>query len=1087
MAASSGQLKFKWILIACLCMTEKGILGSSLYDTGSQTLKASVKKKARIDLPDGKAFSFYGGSYSSIWLTTDGFLSFDERAEYGNFNFSTGDVTPSYDYPFIAPFYHSGEALDSHTGGGTIFYRTLNTSHDSAELSMFGTNISNAVVGVQNFQPVGGIIVTWQNVADAIDIGLGCGTSPQPQCKTSTFQAAILTDENSSTFVIFNYGHMDIAIRKFYQSGFNAGYGGEWTTAIPQSELNRAQNLKGSDVTGRYYFRVGSDRIVRGGCRDISLQNDGVSLEMSPNFGGMFGGQTIEMSGSCLGLNENITCAFGNPPVISSGIFINSMKIKCSVPRLLVRGRVVVSMRHGNGRVYTGIITIVGSGRMRDTLQSIEIPGAGWNTTDASKLTMSWNSSLLSPQRNDLVTIKLIGYRETGTKAEWVDLAVLGSGPNVLNNGVYTFNTRDHRCSGDLCKVETGLVEVRLVDPSRARSHLFLVSRELPLGWFVNDDMVQRYGSQWPHDKCMSWYNNDRMDMSWLQSLPYCPCNLGQALVDFGRFQTDPGCDMFSGSRCTYHIGAVHCVRAVQPTVEGSGNQCCYGPDGALRYAADTFQGSTPDKSHAWGSFPYGRADLVPSMSHWVKDVVTFYYCCLWTNYADCDYYMDQRATRDCSGYTPPRAAAIFGQGHVETLDHRHYRVFGAGDFKLLESPYANITIQGRFSRNYMDILRQKTYTTLNSSVVLTSVGIEVGHERVEIKLDRNNPRRLLNVLVNNTFQFFDSEPVYMQQFSQVTIVNSPDKPGNVNSNFTVILKNGMGVQVVASSGLINAFVMVPYTMKGLVRGLLGTWNDNGTDDFTSRDTNQVVPMTNNPTFYNQFTYSWRVNNTEDSILPHYVSPVTPSDLRDSFPSTSSTIRRLCNGQESCEFDYQQLRLTTQAEKTKMAAEWVGEMQLLLTPVRSCGLLNVPRSTKSNYNYSLGSTVTVTGCRTGELQGESSYTCEATSNLSQAWSPSVSAVCTNVPLDEADVGMIVGIVLAIVAILLVAVIIAIIFRRRTRKDKSPSVPEDGGNYSTDKSNPISSGQYDARYSEVKLRDDDGATREKRAKDKDFDM
>ncbi|XP_021348303.1 sushi domain-containing protein 2-like isoform X1 [Mizuhopecten yessoensis] len=1091
MAASSGQLEFKWIFLGCLLMFGKGALGSSFYDKGLVSLDSTTHMQQRIDLPHGKALAFYGGTYSSIWLTTDGFLSFDERASYGNVNFSTGDVAPSLDYPIIAPFYHDGEALDVHSGAGSIYYRTLNTSHDGPELNMFGTNISNAVVGIQNFQPIGGIIVTWENVAAAVDITNGCGGSgsgSQP-CKTSSFQVAILADEIGFTFAIFNYGRMDIDIRRFYQSGFNAGYGGGWTTAVPQSELNRAQSLKGSDVQGRYYFRICADRIIRGGCRDRSLQPANVHLEMSPNFGGMFGGQTIEMSGSCILPNENITCSFGNSQVTSYGIYINSMKTKCSVPRLLERGRVKVSLRHGNGREYSGIITIVAPGRMKDTLQSIDTPGSGWNTTDAGKLTLTWDSRLLSTQRNDLVTIKLIGYREIGDTAEWVELQVLGAGPNVMNNGVYTFNTRDHRCSGDLCNFETGLVEVRLADTSRAASHLFLVSRELPLGWYVNNDMIQRYGSHWPHDKCVLWYNKDRQDMAWLQSLPYCPCNLGQALVDIGRFQTDPGCDMFSGSVCTYHIGAVHCVRSVKPTPLGSGNQCCYGPDGALRYAADSFQGSTPDRSHAWGAFPYGRTDLVPSMSHWVKDVVTFYYCCLWTEYADCDYYMDQRATRDCSGYSPPRAATIYGQGHVETLDKNQYRVYGAGDFKLLEVVPMDITMQGRFSRDYLAKSTRGKSTTLNSSVILSSIGIEVGQERVEIKLDRNSPQRMLNVLVNNTFQFFNSEPEYMQQFSQVTIVNSPSKAGNINSNFTVILRNGMGVQVVAASGLMNVLVLVPHTLKGHVRGLLGTWNDNKTDDFTSGDTNQVITATGNQEFYNQFTYSWRVNNSGESILPHFVSPRTPSDLNDNvpFPMRIQSMYDVCSGQTSCEFDYQQLNYRTQASQTKMAAEWFGEVQLLVAPARSCGLLNVPRSTKSSYNYSLGSTVTVTGCRAGDLAGDTTYSCEATSNNSQVWSPSVSAVCTNTPLDEADVGMIAGIVVAIVVVLLIAVIIAVVLRRRSRKDKSASVPDEGGNYSADRPNPVSAGEYDARYSEVKRRDEEDAPREKNKRSREFDM
>lgn len=62
---------------------------------------------------------------------------------------------------------------------------------------------------------------------------------------------------------------------------------------------------------------------------------------------------------------------------------------------------------------------------------------------------------------------------------------------------------------------------------------------------------------------------------------------------------------------------------------------------------------------------------------------------------------------------------------------------------------------------------------------------------------------------------------------------------------------------------------------------------------------------------------------------------------------------------------------------------------------RTCGLLNVPRSIKDNYNYKLGQTVTITGCKTGSLSGDDmTYTCTSTSNTTQSWSPSVTASCT---------------------------------------------------------------------------------------------
>ena len=74
-------------------------------------------------------------------------------------------------------------------------------------------------------------------------------------------------------------------------------------------------------------------------------------------------------------------------------------------------------------------------------------------------------------------------------------------------------------------------------------------------------------------------------------------------------------------------------------------------------FAADTFQGSTPDRSHDWGAVPYGKPDYVPLMSHGLHDVVSFFYCCVWTEFGpDCNKYMDIRPTKDCTGYTPPSA-----------------------------------------------------------------------------------------------------------------------------------------------------------------------------------------------------------------------------------------------------------------------------------------------------------------------------------------------------------------------------------------------------------------------------------------------
>ena len=62
--------------------------------------------------------------------------------------------------------------------------------------------------------------------------------------------------------------------------------------------------------------------------------------------------------------------------------------------------------------------------------------------------------------------------------------------------------------------------------------------------------------------------------------------------------------------------------------------------------------------------------------------------------------------------------------------------------------------------------------------------------------------------------------------------------------------------------------------------------------------------------------------------------------------------------------------------------------------MRSCRLLDVPRSVKSNFNYKLNSTVVIEGCRVGMRRGGVyNYTCTSTGKSTQEWKPSVTATC----------------------------------------------------------------------------------------------
>lgn len=94
----------------------------------------------------------------------------------------------------------------------------------------------------------------------------------------------------------------------------------------------------------------------------------------------------------------------------------------------------------------------------------------------------------------------------------------------------------------------------------------------------------------------------------------------------------------------------------------GAGQQCCYDSTGTQILTYDSTGGSTPDRGHDWGSPPFLRPPRIPGFSHWLYDVISFYYCCLWSD--NCDFYMKRRPSSDCRTYRPSRA----GKGYKNFL-----------------------------------------------------------------------------------------------------------------------------------------------------------------------------------------------------------------------------------------------------------------------------------------------------------------------------------------------------------------------------------------------------------------------------------
>ena len=63
---------------------------------------------------------------------------------------------------------------------------------------------------------------------------------------------------------------------------------------------------------------------------------------------------------------------------------------------------------------------------------------------------------------------------------------------------------------------------------------------------------------------------------------------------------------------------------------DGAGQQCCYDLAGYLMMTSDNKWGGNPLRNHNLGVLPWNEANKIPTLSHWLADVIPFYPCCLW-------------------------------------------------------------------------------------------------------------------------------------------------------------------------------------------------------------------------------------------------------------------------------------------------------------------------------------------------------------------------------------------------------------------------------------------------------------------------
>ncbi|XP_056231786.1 sushi domain-containing protein 2 [Seriola aureovittata] len=460
-----------------------------------------------------------------------------------------------------------------------------------------------------------------------------------------------------------------------------------------------------------------------------------------------------------------------------------------------------------------------------------------------------------------------------------------------------------------------------------------------------------------------------RAELSYLYSL-------GRDLVNTGAFSFTPEC---SKDYSDWELGNIRITASSKSDgaspMLGSGQKCCYDSTGALVLTGDSTGGSTPDRAHDWGSPPYREPPRVPGYSHWLYDVMSFYYCCLWSDH--CHIYLSQRPSSGCRNYQPPKAGVVFGDPHFITFDSLSYTFNGKGEYYLLSSPDRELSVQARTER-----LKLKN-STLARATRLSSVAMrEKTSDVIEVRLAEDRLQVLRNQKVLPL-----TEQRWMDLHRAFVFVPSPQ-------NVTVMFLSGVGVEVRVHEGVMAVTVLLPSEFTNHTRGLLGRMNSDPSDDILTKQGEVISTADATPEQIFTFGAGWNISKTfslftydskylldtygfpqshDAAFVPAFsLPPETPDD-----PLVADMLTT-CRGDgaQFCKFDTLTTRSLAVGNATLRAYQNLQALMEALQPVVSCGWLPTPSNGKKNgTNYLKGDALSFS-CSDGYiLYGSTQRTC----------------------------------------------------------------------------------------------------------------
>ncbi|XP_072026993.1 uncharacterized protein [Amphiura filiformis] len=626
------------------------------------------------------------------------------------------------------------------------------------------------------------------------------------------------------------------------------------------------------------------------------------SLRIDPSFGSMLGGDILTITGMCGPLTSPaIRCKFDTIIVIGNYVSMAN-SIRCVTPLMYQIGRIPldISIDGGSTYPYKAFFTMVSVERITPGVTRVNTE---WTTSTGNMITWNDYGKFLGTVTN--VNVALYGYSETSSVVQMNVRWTYGLPTAVMfSNGPLQIDILFPPTISD----RVGIIKVYDSNPEDPLNPAALWSDVHSLDW------ISPRSSVW----CTSHLSGNWISIetnlggsTFLTNTPACPCDLNQALVDFGRFHPHPKCNMADNNCAGLYADAVHCVRATMPSASGGGQECCYDTDEDIINLNDPalMSGGFAHRNHHAGVPPYNNPQKVPYLSHYLNDLEPRLHCCGAT-ICNSEYETRRPSSADCQAYTPPTTGAGGGDPHLATLDGNSYTFNGKGEYVMLKAD----PVSGMDSF----ILQARTKTLPNSDFPITVfVAVVAQYGSSDIVHVELNSRRFLDVWVREQGQE-DWSKLSFEQNKWWSLKGVSVSGLNIaETGVLVLFDGGVSLQLrttIGTSRVMSVLFLGPESFKGHTEGLLGTWNDNPDDDLLTPSGTIVPSDSSTEDIHYQFGQTWQIE-AADSLF-YYAPLYGPSSYKDeafvpvfSPPNNPNVVPddviAACDGNEWCIFDFQ--------------------------------------------------------------------------------------------------------------------------------------------------------------------------------------